>query len=134
MAGTVPPPLPPSPHPVPGPRALIALLSRSILPTAFLGTAVIFTCFTLSALYARRRSYLYLGGEGGRGVGGPRAGEGGGASGLAHHLVRVAGFLFSGLSLMFLFSLVNLFVGSTWLFTVSPAPGRGAGIELGPRA
>ncbi|KYO28132.1 bax inhibitor 1 [Alligator mississippiensis] len=65
-------------------------INPSILPTAFLGTAVIFTCFTLSALYARRRSYLYLG-----------------------------GFLFSGLSLMFLFSLVNLFVGSTWLFTAN---------------
>ena len=35
---------------------------NSILPTAFLGTAMIFTCFTLSALYARRRSYLFLGG------------------------------------------------------------------------
>uniref|UniRef100_A0A7M4DZU7 Transmembrane BAX inhibitor motif-containing protein 6 n=1 Tax=Crocodylus porosus TaxID=8502 RepID=A0A7M4DZU7_CROPO len=65
-------------------------INPSILPTAFLGTAVIFTCFTLSALYARRRSYLYLG-----------------------------GFLFSGLSLMFFFSLVNLFVGSTWLFTAN---------------
>ena len=37
-------------------------INPSILPTAFMGTAMIFTCFTLSALYARRRSYLFLGG------------------------------------------------------------------------
>ncbi|PNJ25790.1 TMBIM6 isoform 15, partial [Pongo abelii] len=30
-------------------------VNPSILPTAFMGTAMIFTCFTLSALYARRR-------------------------------------------------------------------------------
>ncbi|NXN33604.1 BI1 inhibitor, partial [Nycticryphes semicollaris] len=63
------------------------LLSLSIIPTAFLGTAAIFACFSLSALYARRRSFLYLG-----------------------------GFLLSGLTLMLLSSLVNTFVGSTWLF------------------
>lgn len=39
------------------------LFLNSILPTAFMGTAMIFTCFTLSALYARRRSYLFLGGK-----------------------------------------------------------------------
>ncbi|KQK74132.1 hypothetical protein AAES_158882 [Amazona aestiva] len=37
-------------------------INPSIIPTAFLGTATIFTCFSLSALYARRRSFLYLGG------------------------------------------------------------------------
>ncbi|NXK51417.1 BI1 inhibitor, partial [Chauna torquata] len=66
------------------------LLSPSIIPTAFLGTATIFACFTLSALYARRRSFLYLG-----------------------------GFLLSGLTLMLLSSVVNAFVGSTWLFTAN---------------
>ena len=40
----------------------MAFSFNSILPTAFMGTAMIFTCFTLSALYARRRSYLFLGG------------------------------------------------------------------------
>uniref|UniRef100_A0A8C3CZ74 Transmembrane BAX inhibitor motif containing 6 n=1 Tax=Cairina moschata TaxID=8855 RepID=A0A8C3CZ74_CAIMO len=65
-------------------------LSPSIIPTAFLGTATIFACFSLSALYARRRSFLYLG-----------------------------GFLLSGLTLMLLSSLVNAFVGSTWLFTAN---------------
>ncbi|NXU59986.1 BI1 inhibitor, partial [Turnix velox] len=37
-------------------------INPSIIPTAFLGTAAIFSCFSLSALYARRRSFLYLGG------------------------------------------------------------------------
>lgn len=40
-----------------------SVFSRSIIVTAFLGTSVIFICFTLSALYAKRRSYLFLGGE-----------------------------------------------------------------------
>nr|XP_005308457.3 bax inhibitor 1 [Chrysemys picta bellii] len=66
------------------------VINPSIIPTAFLGTAVIFSCFSLSALYARRRSFLYLG-----------------------------GFLLSGLFLMLLFSLINVFVGSTWLFTAN---------------
>lgn len=34
----------------------------SIVPTAFLATCLIFVCFTLSALWAKERSYLYLGG------------------------------------------------------------------------
>ncbi|CAO2600909.1 Bax inhibitor 1 [Lemmus lemmus] len=63
------------------------LFFHSILPTAFMGTAMIFTCFSLSALYARRRSYLFLG-----------------------------GILMSAMSLMFLSSLGNLFFGSIWLF------------------
>ncbi|NWS00555.1 BI1 inhibitor, partial [Motacilla alba] len=65
-------------------------LPPSIIPTAFLGTATIFACFSLSALYARRRSYLYLG-----------------------------GFLLSGLTLLLLSSLINAFVRSTWLFTAN---------------
>ncbi|XP_067385579.1 bax inhibitor 1 [Emydura macquarii macquarii] len=65
-------------------------INPSIVPTAFLGTAVIFCCFSLSALYAKRRSFLYLG-----------------------------GFLLSGLLLTLLFSVVNVFVGSTWLFTAN---------------
>uniref|UniRef100_A0A8B9FVK6 Transmembrane BAX inhibitor motif containing 6 n=1 Tax=Amazona collaria TaxID=241587 RepID=A0A8B9FVK6_9PSIT len=77
------PQCPPRPHSPP-------VLSPSIIPTAFLGTATIFTCFSLSALYARRRSFLYLG-----------------------------GFLLSGLTLMLLSSLVNSFMGSTWLFTAN---------------
>ncbi|KAM7329839.1 hypothetical protein ACRRTK_011452 [Alexandromys fortis] len=41
---------------------LCIAINPSILPTAFMGTAMIFTCFSLSALYARRRSYLFWGG------------------------------------------------------------------------
>ncbi|KAJ8788977.1 hypothetical protein J1605_022383 [Eschrichtius robustus] len=66
---------------------LCIAINPSILPTAFLGTAMIFTCFTLSALYARRRSYLFLG-----------------------------GILMSAMSLMLLSSLGNLFFRSIWLF------------------
>uniref|UniRef100_A0A2K6PDF6 Transmembrane BAX inhibitor motif containing 6 n=1 Tax=Rhinopithecus roxellana TaxID=61622 RepID=A0A2K6PDF6_RHIRO len=62
-------------------------VNPSILPTAFMGTAMIFTCFTLSALYARRRSYLFLG-----------------------------GILMSALSLLLLSSMGNVFFGSIWLF------------------
>jgi FtsH-binding integral membrane protein len=34
----------------------------SVLITAFLGTVAIFICFSAAAMFARRRSYLYLGG------------------------------------------------------------------------
>jgi len=37
-------------------------IDRSIIPTAFLATCVIFASFSLSALWAKERSYLYLGG------------------------------------------------------------------------
>uniref|UniRef100_A0A3B5M9V8 Transmembrane BAX inhibitor motif-containing protein 6 n=1 Tax=Xiphophorus couchianus TaxID=32473 RepID=A0A3B5M9V8_9TELE len=39
----------------------VIAVNPSIIMTAFLGTSVIFSCFTLSALYAKRRSYLFLG-------------------------------------------------------------------------
>jgi len=46
-----------------GPLIELALhVDPSILVTAFLATTTIFACFTLSALFAKRRSYLYLGG------------------------------------------------------------------------
>ncbi|XP_005986352.1 probable Bax inhibitor 1 [Latimeria chalumnae] len=62
-------------------------VNPSIIPTAFLGTSVIFACFSLSALYAKRRSLLFLGGT-----------------------------LMSGLSLLFLLSLANIFIGSVMIF------------------
>jgi len=37
-------------------------IDPSIVVTAFTGTCLIFACFTASALLARRRSYIYLGG------------------------------------------------------------------------
>ncbi|KAG8452349.1 hypothetical protein GDO86_004234 [Hymenochirus boettgeri] len=64
-------------------------VNPSIIPTALLGTAVIFTCFSLSALYAQRRSFLFLG-----------------------------GILISGLSLLLLSSLANLLLGSVVLFKI----------------
>ncbi|KAG7471925.1 hypothetical protein MATL_G00103200 [Megalops atlanticus] len=65
----------------------VIAINPSIILTAFLGTSVIFVCFTLSALYARRRSYLFLGGT-----------------------------LMSALSILLLVSLVNIFLGSVMLF------------------
>ncbi|XP_029450473.1 bax inhibitor 1 [Rhinatrema bivittatum] len=65
-------------------------INPSIIPTAFLGTAVVFTSFSLSALYAQRRSFLFLG-----------------------------GILLSGLTLLLLTSLVNVFVGSLWFYKAS---------------
>ncbi|KAM8794160.1 bax inhibitor 1 [Eudromia elegans] len=65
-------------------------INPSVVPSAFLGTAAVFTCFSLSALLARRRTFLYLG-----------------------------GFLLSGLSLLLLSSAVNAFVGSAWLFSAN---------------
>ncbi|XP_053082999.1 probable Bax inhibitor 1 [Pangasianodon hypophthalmus] len=62
-------------------------INPSIIITAFLGTSVIFVCFTLSALYAQRRSYLFLGGT-----------------------------LMSGLSILLLVSVLNMFIGSVALF------------------
>ncbi|XP_039602592.1 probable Bax inhibitor 1 [Polypterus senegalus] len=62
-------------------------VNPSIIVTAFLGTSVIFACFTLSALYAQRRSYLFLGGT-----------------------------LMSGLSILLLLSMFNMFYGSVMLF------------------
>ncbi|KAM6925473.1 putative Bax inhibitor 1 [Xenentodon cancila] len=65
----------------------VIAVNPSIIATAFLGTSVVFICFTLSALYAKRRSYLFLGGT-----------------------------LMSGLSILFLLSLMNMFFGSLMLF------------------
>ncbi|XP_036389788.1 probable Bax inhibitor 1 [Megalops cyprinoides] len=65
----------------------VIAINPSIILTAFLSTSVIFVCFTLSALYARRRSYLFLGGT-----------------------------LMSALSILLLVSLVNIFLGSVMLF------------------
>eukprot|EP00062_Callorhinchus_milii_P025420 gi/632986382/ref/XP_007910207.1/ PREDICTED: bax inhibitor 1 [Callorhinchus milii] len=62
----------------------------SIIPTSFLATALIFSCFTLSALYAQRRSYLFLG-----------------------------GILMSCLTVLCFLPLINLLFGSMLLFKVN---------------
>ncbi|XP_038072642.1 probable Bax inhibitor 1 [Patiria miniata] len=68
---------------------VVAKIDIQIIPTAFLGTCVIFGCFTLAALWSERRSFLFLGGT-----------------------------LMSGLSILMLMSLLNIFMGSTVIFRV----------------
>ncbi|CAH8485168.1 unnamed protein product [Schistosoma intercalatum] len=41
----------------------LSVISPDTIPTALLGTALIFVSFTLTALFTRKRYYLYLGGE-----------------------------------------------------------------------
>ena len=69
---------------------LCTAINPSILLTAFMVPAMIFTCFTLSALCARCHNYFFLG-----------------------------GILMSAMSLMLLSFLGNLFFGSIWLFQAS---------------
>lgn len=64
----------------------VIAINPSIIVTAFLGTSIIFACFTLSALYAQRRSYLFLG-----------------------------GILMSGLTVVLVVSLLNIFFASAFL-------------------
>lgn len=64
-------------------------IDPSIVPTAFLATCLIFVCFTLSALLAKERSYLYLG-----------------------------GMLSSCLTVMCLLGLANIFFGSYLIYKV----------------
>lgn len=65
------------------------LVDPSIIPTAFLSTCVIFGCFSLSAMFSDQRRWLYLGGT-----------------------------LFSLMSMLLLMSVVNLFIGSKFLYQV----------------
>lgn len=67
----------------------VAAVNPQIIPTALLGTGVVFVCFTLAALYTHKRTYLYLG-----------------------------GILATGLSVMLALSLANIFVGSRLLYSV----------------
>ncbi|XP_065052179.1 probable Bax inhibitor 1 [Rhopilema esculentum] len=64
-------------------------IDRSIIPTAFLATCLIFACFSLSALWAKERSYLYLGGT-----------------------------LLSALSVMLLLGIANIFLGSHLIYKI----------------
>lgn len=61
----------------------------SIIPTAFLASTLVFTSFSLSAIFAERGKWLYLGGT-----------------------------LMSLLSVLMLMSLANLFFGSDLIFKV----------------
>nr|CAB3267009.1 probable Bax inhibitor 1 [Phallusia mammillata] len=62
-------------------------INPQIIVTAFIATSIIFVCFSVSALYAQRRSYLYLG-----------------------------GFLGSALTIMLVTSILNMFFKSFALF------------------
>lgn len=73
-----------------GPMLQFAImLNPAIIVEALLGTAVVFTSFSLAALYAPRGHYLYLGGS-----------------------------LLSLLSTLFWFGLFNIFFGSRLLYSV----------------
>jgi FtsH-binding integral membrane protein len=65
-------------------------INPSIIPTAFLGTAIIFICFSVSALMTNQKTFIYLG-----------------------------GMLFSGLFLISTLSLLNIFFGSRLLYDVN---------------
>jgi FtsH-binding integral membrane protein len=69
--------------------SVLMFIDPAIIMTALLGTITIFACFTLSALVAKRSSYLYLG-----------------------------GMLSSALSLMFFLSLANMFFRSVHIFNL----------------
>jgi len=74
-----------------GPLLAISIdLDPTIVVTAFMGTCVVFGCFTASALLAERRSYLYLG-----------------------------GLLSSGLSLLLVLSFLNILFRSSAVASVS---------------
>ncbi|XP_050388582.1 bax inhibitor 1 [Patella vulgata] len=66
------------------------MIDPSIIPTALLGTAVVFISFTLAALYNTNRTFLYLG-----------------------------GFIMSGLSFLLLLSIGNLFFRSQLIFDIN---------------
>merc|ERR1712002_836166 len=68
---------------------MVAAINPQIVPTALLGTGVVFVCFTLAALFTHRQTYLYLGGT-----------------------------LATGMTVMLSLSLANIFMGSSLLYSV----------------
>jgi len=71
-------------------------IDPQIVMTAFLFTTIIFVCFSLSALYTQKRTYLYLG-----------------------------GLLATGTSVMLLLSLMNIFGRSELIFNINLYLGLG---------
>jgi FtsH-binding integral membrane protein len=69
--------------------SIVAFIDPSLIVTAFLGTVAVFACFTASAVLAKRRAYLYLG-----------------------------GILGSAVSLMLVLSLMNMFFRSVGFYMV----------------
>jgi FtsH-binding integral membrane protein len=68
---------------------MVAAINPEIIPTALLGTAVVFVCFSLAALYTHKRTFLFLG-----------------------------GIIGTGLTVMLCLSLANIFIGSRLLYSV----------------
>ena len=68
---------------------LVAAINPEIIPTALLGTAVVFVCFSLAALYTHKRTFLYFG-----------------------------GILGTGMTVLMCLSIANIFMGSRLLFSV----------------
>jgi len=66
----------------------VAAVNPQIIPTALLGTGVVFVCFTLAALFTHKRTYLYLG-----------------------------GILATGMTVMLTLSIANIFMGSRLLYS-----------------
>lgn len=69
---------------------MAVMVNPTLVFQALLGTSVVFACFSLSALYAPRGHYLYLGGT-----------------------------LMAGLSTLFWLSMLNIFFGSRLLFQLN---------------
>ena len=67
----------------------VAAINPQIIPTALLGTSVVFVCFSLAALYTHKRTYLFMG-----------------------------GILGTGLTTLMMLSLANIFMGSRLLYSV----------------
>lgn len=74
----------------------VMMMDPTIVPTALLGTSIIFLCFTLSSLWSAQRKWLYLG-----------------------------GILFSCLGWMMMLSLANIFFGSRLLYEINLYLGLG---------
>lgn len=68
---------------------MVAAINPEIIPTALLGTAVVFVCFSLAALYTHKRTYLFFG-----------------------------GIIGTGMTVMLCLSLANIFIGSRLLYSV----------------
>lgn len=85
---------------------LAIYVDPQIVVTAFLFTTIIFTCFTLSALFTQKRTYLYLGGKNRT------------FSDIYIYILEYLGLLATGTSIMFLLSLMNIFGRSQLIFNV----------------
>jgi len=63
------------------------MVNPALIPTAFASTCLVFACFSLATIFSEQRKWLYLGGT-----------------------------LFSMLSVLIMISVVNIFIGSQFLF------------------